>query len=169
MQRIPDSEIHNAFLRLYYKLRHQGRAILAQLLDDLRTARNGRLLWNLDIVEINNRIANITRQDRLLAQLKQQGDVDPDIFISRRDTLAKQLRDLKLEKERLLEAEEDQSIRQTQALLDILDAGPEILDSFDGELFGDLIDKIIVESNERLRFRLINGLELSENIERTVR
>lgn len=169
VQRIPDSEIHSAFLRLYYKLRHQGRTVLAQLLDDLRTARRGRLLWNLSIVEINNKIANITRQDRLLAQLKQQGSVDPDIFISRRDALASQLRALKLEKERLLEAEDDQSIQQTQALLDILDAGSEILDSFDGELFDDLVDKIIVESNERLRFRLTNGLELTEKIERTVR
>ena len=37
------------------------------------------------------------------------------------------------------------------------------------ELFGELIDRIIVESNERLRFRLKNGLELTEPIERTVR
>ena len=57
----------------------------------------------------------------------------------------------------------------TKELLDILDDAPEFLDAFDGELFGELVGKIIVESNERLRFRLINGLELTENIERTVR
>ena len=43
------------------------------------------------------------------------------------------------------------------------------LESFDGERFCELVDKIIVESNERLRFRLKNGLELAEAIERTVR
>ena len=32
-----------------------------------------------------------------------------------------------------------------------------------------LVDKIIVDSNERLRFRLKNGLELTEQIERTKR
>ena len=37
------------------------------------------------------------------------------------------------------------------------------------ELFGELVEKIIVESNDRLRFRLRNGLELAETIERTVR
>ena len=47
--------------------------------------------------------------------------------------------------------------------------GPEYLEAFDGELFRELVDKIIVESNERIRFRLINGLELPEEIERTVR
>ena len=75
----------------------------------------------------------------------------------------------KLEKERFLEAEEDQTIQQTQELIEALEAGPDFLDAFDGELFRELVDKIIVESNDRLRFRLVNGLELTEPIERTVR
>ena len=51
----------------------------------------------------------------------------------------------------------------------ILDAGPDFLDHFDGELFGELIDKIIVDSNEQVRFRLKNGLELTEAMEKKVR
>ena len=162
-------KIERAFLRLHYNLRHQGLPILTQLLADLQCARKGKLLWSLDIVALNQKIADITRQDRLLAQLKQQGLVDPDIFISRRNELAKQLRTAKLEKERFLEAEEDQTIQRTQELIETLEAGPDFLDVFDGELFRELVDKIIVESNERLRFRLVNGLELTEPIERTVR
>ena len=155
---IPEEQFCDAFLRLYYKL-----------LADLQTARNRRLLWSLDIVELNNQIAETSRQERLLAVLKKQGAVDPDIFISRTDHLAEQLRSAKQAKGRRLDAEEDQTITRTQNLLNILDDAPEFLETFDGELFGELVDKIIVESNERLRFRLINGLELTENIERTVR
>ena len=44
-----------------------------------------------------------------------------------------------------------------------------VLDSFDAELFDALVERIIVDSNERLRFRLKNGLELTEQIERTRR
>ena len=146
-----------------------GMPILHQLLADLQAARKGKLLWSLDIVALNQKIADITRQDRMLAQLKHQGLVDPDIFISRRNELAEQLRTAKLEKERFLEAEEDQTIQQTQELIEALEAGPDFLDAFDGELFRELVDKIIVESNDRLRFRLVNGLELTEPIERTVR
>ena len=158
-----------AALRLYYKLRHQGLPILHQLLTDLQSARKGKLLWSLDIVALNQKIADLTRQDRLLAQLRQQGLVDPDMFIFRRNELAEQLRAVKLEKERFLEAEEDQTIQRTQGLIEALEAGPDFLDAFDGELFRELVDKIIVESNERLRFRLVNGLELAEPIEKTVR
>ena len=166
---IPEHAIYDAFLRLYHKLRNQGLPILNQLLTDLQAARKGKLLWSLDIVAINQKTADITRQDRLLAQLKQQGLVDPDIFISRRNELAEQLRAAKLDKERFLEAEEDQTIQQTQELIEVLKAGPDFLGTFDGELFRELVDKIIVESNDRLRFRLVNGLELTEPIERTVR
>ena len=95
--------------------------------------------------------------------------VDPDIFISRQNELAEQLRAAKLEKERFLKAEEDQTIQQTQELIETLEAGPDFLDAFDGELFREPVDKIIVGSNDRLRFRLVNGLELTEPIERTVR
>ena len=122
----------SAVLHLYHKLRHQGLPILTQLLADLQAARKGKLLWSLDIVALNQKIADITRQDRLLAQLKQQGLVDPDIFISRRNELAEQLRALKLEKERSLEAEEDQTIRQTQELIEALEAGPDFLTPLTG-------------------------------------
>ena len=166
---IPESEFERAFLRLYYKLRHHGMPVLSQLLTDLQTAQNRKLLWSLDIVELNKQIADIVRQERLLAELKQQGLVDPDIYITRSNTLAEQLRTAKLEKERFLESEEDQTIRQTQVLLEILETGPEFLEAFDEELFSELVAKIIVENNECLRFRLINGLELTETIERTVR
>lgn len=169
VQQISEEMIVKAFLKLYFKLRNPGFSTLVQLTTDLRTARNSKFLWNPDIIELNAKIADITRQDRLLAQLKQQGLVDPDLFISRRDALAEQLRAVKLEKERLLKSEENPTISQTRVLLETLEAAPEFLDTFDEELFREIVDKIIVESNERLRFRLINGLELTEDIERTVR
>ena len=154
---------------MYYKLRHQGIDILKQLIKDLLAAREARMLRSMDIVKLNERIADIISQDRLLAQLKQQGLVDPDLFISRRDRLAEQLRTAKLEKERLLEAEEDQTIQHTMSIMDILESGPDLLTEFDEELFSELVEKIIVENENQLRFRLINGLELTERMERTVR
>ena len=91
-------------------------------------------------------------------------------ILPRSNTLAEQLRTAKLGKRTgFLESEEDQTIRQTQVLLEILETGPEFLEAFDEELFSELVAKIIVENNECLRFRLINGLELTEAIERTVR
>ena len=45
--------------------------------------RSHHLLWSVDVIELNKQISNLTSQNQLLAMLKQQGGVDPDIFISR--------------------------------------------------------------------------------------
>ena len=166
---VPEEQMKNAFLHVYYNLKHYGTSILTQLISDLYAARSGSLLWSENIVEINKQISDIASQERLLAQLKQQGVVDPDIFISRSNQLAERLRELKLQKERILRSEEDHTIQQTQDLLDVLESGPDWLDDFDEQLFSDMIEKIVVVDNETLRFRLLNGLEVTEKIERTRR
>ena len=167
--RLSKTQIHKAFLSLYYRIKHYGVGILTQLISDLHAARTGSLLWSENIVEINKQISDIASQERLLAQLKQQGVVDPDIFISRSNQLAERRRELKLQKERILRSEEDHTIQQTQDLLDLLESGPDWLDDFDEQLFSDMVEKIVVVDNEKLCFRLLNGLEVTEKIERTQR
>ena len=166
---IPEEEVEQAFLRLYYRLKHYGIDVLTQLISDLYAVRTGSLLWSENIVEINKQISDIASQERLLTQLKQQGSVDPDIFISRGNLLAERRRELKLQKERILQSEEDHTIQQTQDMLDVLESGPDWLDDFDEQLFSDLVEKIVVINNEKLCFRLLNGLEVTEKIERTQR
>lgn len=166
---IPEREIHAAFLRLCHKLKLHGEPILKELLANLQTIRERRLLWSEDIIELNKRICDLTDQDHTLSRMNQCGLVDPDIFISQSNELARQLIAAKQEKERLLAATGDDSIPKTMELLETMESMPEYLPQFDGEIFGDLVEKIIVESNESLRFILKNGLELTEKIERTVR
>ena len=166
---IAEKQIHAAFLRLYCKLKAHGKPILAQMASHLQTIRERRMLWSVDVIALNKQISSLISQNQTTAELKQHGLIDPDIFISRSNALAEQLRAAKLKKERLLDTAEDTAITQTRELMEVLDNGPDFLDAFDEELFSELIDKIIVESNDLLHFRLKNGLELTESIERTVR
>ena len=115
------------------------------------------------------KISDILSQVQFLTQLQQTGGVDPDTFISSNNKLSEQLRRLKQEKARLLDTDSDDLADRTRDLMDALEDGPDFLDGFDAELFDALVEKIIVDSNERLRFRLKNGLELLEQIERTRR
>lgn len=169
MVQIQEEKIKDAFLRLYYNLKHYGAPIFAEMLTSFQAIRDCRMLWSLDVIELNKQISELTSQNQMLATLKQQGLIDPDIFISQNNELTEQIRTAKLKKERLLAGDGDNTIPQTRELMEILDAGPDYLDQFDAELFGELVDKIIVDRNEQIRFRLKNGLELVETIERTVR
>ena len=85
------------------------------------------------------------------------------------DALSDDPHRLKQEKARLRDPDSDDLADRTRDLMDALTDGPYFLDSFDAELFDALVEKIIVDSNERLRFRLKNSLELLEQIERTRR
>ena len=166
---IEESAIHNAFCRLYYKLKHHGGPIFTQMLSNLQKIRYSRMLWSEDVISLNKKISDILSQVQFLTQLQQTGGVDPDTFISSNNKLSEQLRRLKQEKARLLDTDSDDMADRTRDLMDVLEDGPDFLDSFDAELFDALVEKIIVDSNERLRFRLKNGLELTEQIERTKR
>lgn len=166
---VPEEQLYSAFFRLYYNLKHQGREILPQMIANLQTIRERRMLWSEDVIELNKQISELLSQNQLLAELKKHDLVDPDIFIAQTNELAQQLRGLKLQKERLLSCVTDDTIPRTQDLIHTLEEGPDFLEAFDAELFSELIDEIIVEDNEHIRFRLKNGLELPETIERTVR
>ena len=65
------------------KLKHQSLPILEQMLETLRTIRDCRLLWSEDIVSLNKKISELSSQNQTLAFLKQNGLVDPDIFMSK--------------------------------------------------------------------------------------
>lgn len=166
---ITGKTIYDAFCRLYYKLKHQSRPVLEQMLETLQTIRDRRLLWSEDIVSLNKKISELSSQNQTLAFLKQNGLVDPDIFISKSNELTRQLRQAKLDKEKLMAAEGDATAQRTRELIALLEDGPDFLDHPDAELMGELFEKITIESNDTLRFRLHNGLELRESIERTVR
>ena len=169
MRQIAEEEIHAAFLRIYHKLRFHGEPILKQMLFNLHSIRERRMLWSQDIIDLNKRISDINDQDRMLASLNKCGLVDPDIFISQSNQLAQQLRAAKQEKDRILSVKNDNTIPKTQELLDMLEALPEFLPAFDSEIFADMIDRITADDGDILRFHLKNGLELMETVERGVR
>ncbi|MBQ9686376.1 MAG: hypothetical protein IJV41_07540 [Oscillospiraceae bacterium] len=169
MPSVSTETIEDAFCWLYYKLKHHGKAILGNMISTHLTIRSRRMLWSLDVIELNKQISDLTNQNQLLSMLKQQGLVDSDVFISRSNAIAEQLQKAKQEKSRILEAEGDQTVQQTEELMDILAEGPEFIDTFDAELFSDLVDRIIVEDGEHISFQMKNGLRLKERIERMKR
>ena len=157
-----------SFLRLYFNLRN-NRQIFTYLLKNLYTIRNRQMLWGADIIEINKRISDIISQSHKLTAMQKSGNVDPDIFIAKSNQLAEQLRKAKQQKERLQIQEDNDLIESTSQMLEVISAGPDMLEAFDAELFCELIEIVTIQSNIKIQFRLKNSLELPESIERTVR
>lgn len=136
----------------------------------LQELRERELRSNRKISDIDNEIARISEQNLVLVRLKSKGYVDSALYLSQMDEIDHKLRELRKLRRRLLEAAgEDRQIHDTERMMEYLEDGPEWLDEVPSDLFGELLDRIIIISPERLKFRLLNGMELSENIERMVR
>ena len=166
---IQTKNIESAFCRFYYKMKHQGVGILTEMLQNFQMMRRARMLHSPDVVSINTKISQLSSQNQMLAMLNQQGLVDPDIFISRSNDLAREIIQAEQKREKLLSARNDMKETYTRDLIELLDDGPDLLASFDPTLFAELVDRIIVDSNDSVRLCLKNGLELRECMERTVR
>ena len=167
---IPEPEITAAVLRLYHKLKFGQETVLRPALSQLQELRERELRSNRKISDIDNEIARISEQNLVLVRLKSKGYVDSALYLSQMDEIDHKLRELRKLRRRLLEAAgEDRQIHDTERMMEYLEDGPEWLDEAPSDLFGELLDRIIIISPERLKFRLLNGVELSENIERMVR
>ena len=170
MGRIPETEIYAAFVRMYNKLKQNEAIILkpalAQL-DDLNTALQRD---NPAMLAVNKAIADASEQNYKVTVLQARGLLDADACTAKLQTIQAQITDLRRERRRLLKNEnlEDvmESLRQT---VNTIHNGPDRLDGFDALLFTDLVEKIIAESQTRIRFRLRGGIELTEQLREVTR
>ena len=76
------------------------------------------------------------------------------------------LTQLRGERRRLSENETlDETMDAIRKMTAVIKNGPEQMNIFDEDLFDSLVEKVIAESQTRIRFRLYGGLELAEQLE----
>ncbi len=167
---VPEAEITAALLRLYHKLKQDGGNLLRPVLEQLRELRERELCSNRKISDIDKEIARLSEQDLVLVRLKSKGYIDPALYLSQEDEIRQKLTQLRRLRRRLMDAAgEDAQVQDTEIMLDYLEDGPEWIDGPQPELFEALVRRIAIVSADTIKFRLLNGLELPETIERTVR
>lgn len=168
--RIPEAEIHAAFVRMYNKLRANADIVLKPALtqlDDLETALQRE---NPAMLEVNRAIAQAAEQCHNISMLQTAGLLDADACAAKLNAINIQLTQHRRERRRLLEHDDIQdAIGRLHQTADTIKAGPEHLNDFDEELFEELVEGIVAESQTRIRFRLIGGIELAEEVGRAKR
>lgn len=163
--RIAEEKIYAAFMRMYNKLWQNAEVVLKPALKQLADLSEAMLKDNPAMLEINKAIADTAEQEYKLNKLQAAGLLDADACIAKTRNINARLLELRAKRRRLLENEEvdevSETIRQT---IQELAEGPEKLIEFDEHIFKRLVERITVESNSRLRFRLYGGIELPDDI-----
>lgn len=164
--RISEQEIYCAFIKLYNKLKLHEGVILQPACRQLDALKKSQHQENLAMLKINQDIAQAAEQSHKIAQLQASGVLDPDACAAKLAVVHANLNNLRAERRRLLQNEEiDVQIQAMRHIVGLIHSGPENLEEFDETLFEDLIEKIIVISQNEIRFRLHGGIELTEWIQ----
>lgn len=165
-KQIPEPLLEAAFVRLWNKLRAHRYDILYPMLNQLENLKTLASKRNTKLYEIDVRIDGFAQQNHMLNLLRSQGYVDAVIFMEKSNEINAAISALRRERRRLAEGEDDDFIGATKCLIETLESGPQTMQGFDADCFESIVDKIIAVSQTEVRFRLINGLELTEAVER---
>ena len=109
---------------------------------------------------INKAIAEATEESHKISTLRANGLLDADACAVRMNAISAKLTQLRGERRWL---SENEALDETMTA--VIKNGPEQMNIFDEDLFDSLVEKVIAESQTRIRFRLCGGLELAEQLE----
>ena len=165
MGRIPESALYAAFAGMYNKLKQNAGIVLQPALKQLEELRDALQRDDPAMLAVNRAIAQASEQSHRISQLQAAGLLDADACAAKFNEINARLAQLRAERRRLLKNEDiDDAIDALQRIADLIQCGPERLEGFDEGLFHDLVERIVVESQTCVRFRLRGGLELTEQL-----
>lgn len=165
MGRIREAEIYATFVQMYNKLKQHDGIVLQPVIKQLENLNTALQRNNPAMLAVNRAIAQATEQSHNIAKLQTAGLLDTDACAAKLTAISAQLTKLRGERRRLLKNEDiEETIDTLRQTADIVRHGPERLETFDEELFDELVEQIIAESQTRLRFRLKGGIELAEQL-----
>lgn len=160
MRAVTEKEAYHIFLNVYNKLL-DNQDILKAMLNQLLELQTKVMFTRPDIVELNEKISELIKQNHSLTRLRTKGCIDSAIFIERSNRNNQKIEELRRELRRLQEPDEvSRIVDNTKLLLELLEEAQPML-KFEPSIFKCMIQKIIVYP-ERFCFHLINGLVLDE-------
>jgi DNA invertase Pin-like site-specific DNA recombinase len=164
VRQVPETEILSAFARMWNKLNRHKDAILSPLTEHLKLVTERRYRSNKTLTEVNKELISLTEQVHVLERLKGKEYLEPALYLSQRDALTKKITALRRTKERLIEEDQADYAMPAEDMMSILETGAP-----DGEGLSEIVERITVTAEDKIRFRLRCGLEITESIERAVR
>lgn len=155
-----ETEVYMAFLSLHNKLL-DNRGILKTMLSQLMDLQAKTTYARPDIVELNEKIADLVKQNHSLARLQAKGCMDSALFIERCNRNNRKIEELRRELNQLWEPDGIScAIDSTHLLIDLLEGSQPMLE-FEPSIFKSMVKQITVYP-ERFCFHLTNGLTLDE-------
>ena len=161
---ISEKDIYNAFVDMVNKLRIHSKSIISDTLEQTERLCSKASGTAEKIREIDRSIAELTNKNLVLARLNSKGIMRTAEYIEKSGKLNTQISNLRAERRKLLQQDEDGCLSGLRQLEEIIQGIKEPLTDFDEDLFGMIVKQITVPTRTSLSFELIGGIKLTEPI-----
>ena len=161
---ILETTIKQTFISMCNKLIQHYREILLPLRRSLHELNMQCFSRNAHIIDIHKKIADIKEQRHVISRLHKKGFLDEKKYNEKLTELESELSRQTRKLKKLAKSDnEDDTLEQLDLLIDIIEKQDDMITVFDEELFGIIVERIIVR-DKSLEFILISGLSFKENI-----
>ncbi len=165
---IPETEIKRIFMKMYRKLSLGKEKILVPTLEMLADLNAVKSKNNEKLLEINAELDEVAKENNMLYSLRAKEIITEEYFIEKKNMFAAKYENLKKSRKQILKYEcEDDTLFNTKMLISALENTADLSEEFDAIKFKSIVKKITVKKSDEIIFTLINGLEISEKIERS--
>ena len=153
------------FVNFYNRLRFHENLILRSTVTKLTEIKKVITCADSEIGEIDKQIGLLTERHSLYVSFAQENEMDEVSFNEQCSKVEREINKLRSRRKKLLNEDEDErSIDEIRTLRERLLEAPQAIIEFDSELFDAVVDKVIVEDENKVSFVLRCGLKLKEAI-----
>ena len=162
---LTEEAVKKGFVKAYNKLRTYEKEILDKTIADLSELQNKRTRGNAEINQIDSEILRLSEQNSRFENFRSKGILDEISFMEQTNRLRGRLTELRNRRLKLLQnCEEESIIENLSHVKEELEENPKALIDFSEEIFRAIIEKIIVEKDGTVSYRLKGGIKLNEDI-----
>lgn len=163
---VKEDEVYEAFITMYNRLKKRKGEILYPMLKYMEQAYTMGENIPQEAALLNGRIAEVAKKLARLNGLAEKGVLSEALLAKNRAPLERELYELRQEKKQLQVRDDPDEVKELRSLIQLIEAGPEIMTEFNTILFNNMVRTISVAKEDCLTFHLMGGLALKENIQR---
>lgn len=160
--RVKENEVYNSFNIMIMKLIDNRKNLLEPVIYELEKLEYTNQSRQ-QIKEIDKEISNLSTQNLLLAKLHTKGILNKTDYISQSSEISNKLTKLRSERKKKITLSESKTLEEIETLNQLL-KDIQITNEFNKDLFEEIVESITVKDNSTLIFKLIGGIEITEEI-----
>lgn len=160
---VREEDVCQAFITAIGKLRTSSESILVPLIERLEAMQSKVNGTMVKISAIDKEIAVLSRQSLVIAELLNQGILEPSDFAAQSNELTQQIFDLRVKRRQLLAVNEtDDMLNALRELADMLEDMETEMADYDEDIVRAIIKNATVISETEIRIHLHGGLTVTE-------